>query len=97
MFINSNHGAGAPTDPPADGSLPEYQYEDIRLMMWFKISLWLCQRCFNQAKTDPIEPPSQIVPFSGQPSASAGVSTQRGTQLHNQPECKISQVTRQPS
>ena len=33
MFINTNHGAGAPTDPPADGSLPNYQYEDARLIL----------------------------------------------------------------
>ncbi|MDV3348662.1 hypothetical protein SPB21_33965 [Leptothoe sp. ISB3NOV94-8A] len=32
MFIDPTQGAGAPTDPPADG-LPEHQYEDVRLML----------------------------------------------------------------
>ena len=34
MFIDPTQGAGAPTDPPAnDSSLPEHQYEDVRLML----------------------------------------------------------------
>ncbi|MGD1855459.1 MAG: hypothetical protein ACFB2W_14540 [Leptolyngbyaceae cyanobacterium] len=33
MFINPNQGAGAPTEPPADGALPEYEYEDARLLL----------------------------------------------------------------
>ncbi|MBT9316213.1 hypothetical protein [Leptothoe spongobia] len=33
MFLDNSQGAGAPTDPPASGALPEYQYEDVRLML----------------------------------------------------------------
>ncbi len=34
MFIDPIQGAGAPTDPPAnDSGLPEYQYEDVRIML----------------------------------------------------------------
>ncbi|MBE9070017.1 hypothetical protein IQ260_25580 [Leptolyngbya cf. ectocarpi LEGE 11479] len=33
MFIDPTQGAGAPTDPPTDGSLPEHQYEDVRLLL----------------------------------------------------------------
>ncbi|MBE9066987.1 hypothetical protein IQ260_10000 [Leptolyngbya cf. ectocarpi LEGE 11479] len=33
MFIDPTQGAGAPTDPPAVGSLPEHQYEDVRLLL----------------------------------------------------------------
>ena len=34
MFIDPNLGAGAPTNLPADGSLPEHQYEDVRIMLF---------------------------------------------------------------
>ncbi|MBE9070061.1 hypothetical protein IQ260_25810 [Leptolyngbya cf. ectocarpi LEGE 11479] len=33
MFVNNNQGAGAPTDPPADGALPVYEYEDVRVLL----------------------------------------------------------------
>ncbi|MBE9066058.1 hypothetical protein IQ260_05265 [Leptolyngbya cf. ectocarpi LEGE 11479] len=33
MFVNTNQGAGAPTDPPAGGSLPEHEYEDVRVLL----------------------------------------------------------------
>ncbi|MBE9069216.1 hypothetical protein IQ260_21455 [Leptolyngbya cf. ectocarpi LEGE 11479] len=33
MFIDPNLGAGAPTDPPADGTLPDYDYENVRLLL----------------------------------------------------------------
>ena len=34
MFIDQNPGAGAPTEPPAnDGTLPEHQFEDVRLLL----------------------------------------------------------------
>ena len=32
MFIDPTQGAGVPTEPPA-GSLPEYQYEEVRLIL----------------------------------------------------------------
>ena len=33
MFVDNSQCTGAPTDPPTSGALPEYQYEDVRLML----------------------------------------------------------------
>ncbi|MEM7066137.1 MAG: hypothetical protein AAF572_23600 [Cyanobacteria bacterium P01_B01_bin.77] len=33
MFINSHQGAGAPTEPPADGALPDHDYENVRVLL----------------------------------------------------------------
>ncbi|MBE9070698.1 hypothetical protein IQ260_29075 [Leptolyngbya cf. ectocarpi LEGE 11479] len=34
MLIDPTQGAGAPTEPPAnDGSLPEYEYEEVRITL----------------------------------------------------------------
>ncbi|MEM7063478.1 MAG: hypothetical protein AAF572_09990 [Cyanobacteria bacterium P01_B01_bin.77] len=33
MFVNTNPGAGAPTDPPADGMLPDHNYENVRVLL----------------------------------------------------------------
>lgn len=33
MFLDNSQGAGAPTDPPAGGALPEHNYEDVRLLL----------------------------------------------------------------
>lgn len=34
MYINPNQGAGAPIVPPASGSLPDYQFENIRHLIF---------------------------------------------------------------
>ncbi|MBE9069116.1 hypothetical protein IQ260_20935 [Leptolyngbya cf. ectocarpi LEGE 11479] len=33
MFIDSHQGAGAPTEPPADGTLPDYDYNHVRVLL----------------------------------------------------------------
>ncbi|MEM7063566.1 MAG: hypothetical protein AAF572_10430 [Cyanobacteria bacterium P01_B01_bin.77] len=33
MFIDQAQGADAPTDPPVDGTLPDYDYENVRLLL----------------------------------------------------------------
>lgn len=33
MFIDPTQGAGAPTDPPADGILPDHDYENVRILL----------------------------------------------------------------
>ena len=33
MFIDNSQGTGVPADPPTSNSLPEHQYEDVRLLL----------------------------------------------------------------
>lgn len=33
MFIDPSQGAGAPTNPPVDGTLPDHEYEHVRVLL----------------------------------------------------------------
>ena len=33
MFVDNSHGTGVPTDRPAGGALPEYQYDDVSILL----------------------------------------------------------------